>query len=97
MLINHAKLGIEDVSIQLPATTTSSPTNAAIQFLPGTEVPFDVPFGKCVFLDPIFLPGTVTLEIGGHLIEMMPRQLTVDTNHYRWEPGLAVVIEKIEE
>ncbi len=43
-----------------------------------------VPFGRVLFLDTTFLPGTVTLELFGHVVEFLPRVLTIDKQEFRW-------------
>ena len=58
-----------------------------LEFSQARAVPFDVPFGKCVFLDPLFLPGTVTFEMFGHEIQLLPRVLTIDKVEHPWRNG----------
>ena len=36
------------------------------------------PFGEMLFHDPTFLPGTVTMRLFGHQVELLPRVLTID-------------------
>jgi hypothetical protein len=47
----------------------------------------NVPFGKVVFLDTTFLPGTVTFELFGHEIELLPRTLVVNLKEVPWKSG----------
>lgn len=49
----------------------SSPTNRA-------------PFGKVIFIDTTFLPGTLTLSIFDHEIELLPRVLVIDRRERQW-------------
>lgn len=53
-------------------------------------VPYDVPFGKCVFMDATFLPGTITFELFGHEIELLPRALIIDRQEHRWQPNATI-------
>ena len=46
-----------------------------------------VPFGTVRFLDTTFLPGTVTLAVGGHEIELLPRVLILDKQEHPWRTG----------
>jgi len=90
--INQPGLDISDVTVELPGDHQDvAATNAQLRFEPGQQVPFPVPFGECVFMDPIFLPGTVTLRVYGHEIQMLPRTLTVNGEEHPWESGLHVV------
>ena len=65
LIIRQEKLAIRDVSIQFPGATLSTNLSQKMRFTPGQKVPFEVPFGRCVFLDPLFLPGKAVLEIAG--------------------------------
>jgi hypothetical protein len=92
MIINQAALGISNVQIQF---TNSTLTN----FIPGTHsfsqpkpVPYEVPFGKCVFMDTTFQPGTITFQLYGHEIELLPRVLIVDRQERRWVSGESVML-----
>jgi hypothetical protein len=90
--IQQHGLSVSDVEIELVGTQGDLPaTNVHLSFEPGREVPFPVPFGQCVFMDPTFLPGTVTLEVLGQEIQMLPRILTVNGREHAWKPGLRVV------
>ena len=68
---------------RVPATNSSGP----IAFEKPREVPFDVPFGKCIFMDATFLPGTLTFSFFGHEIELLPRVLMVDHQEHPWRTG----------
>jgi hypothetical protein len=47
-------------------------------------VPFPVPFGKCIFMDTTFLPGSITFQLYGHLVELLPRVLVIDHQERPW-------------
>jgi hypothetical protein len=55
-------------------------------------VPYEVPFGQCVFMDTTFLPGTLTLQLFGHEIELLPRVLVVDRQEHPWRPATAITL-----
>jgi hypothetical protein len=54
------------------------------------QVPYDLPFGKCIFMDTTFLPGTVTFQLFGHEIELLPRVLMIDHEEHPWRPDEAI-------
>jgi hypothetical protein len=92
LIVNQPKLGIADVRFVFrggPATTNSS---QAVRFDQSRPAPFDLPFGRCVFLDPLFLPGTVAIEAFGHQIQLMPRILTVDRVEHPWRSGEIITL-----
>ena len=51
------------------------------------QTPPEMPFGALLYQDPTFLPGTVTMRLFGHQVEVFPRALTVDKKEYPWKPG----------
>ena len=85
IIINQPKLGLKTVEI-LFAGATSSVTNVSttLQFGQPRPVPYEVPFGRCVFMDTTFLPGTLTFQFFGHEIELLPRVLIVDHQEHPW-------------
>ena len=83
--IQQPQLKITNVQILFPGQPVPPGfTNATIRFAEARAVPFAVPFGEVVFLDTTFLPGTVTLRLFGHEIEMLPRVLVVDHAECPW-------------
>ncbi|MBI5772796.1 MAG: hypothetical protein HZA89_03510 [Verrucomicrobia bacterium] len=95
VIIRHAKLGVEEFKIifageQLPAS-----------FRPATVV-FDTPakpppFGQWVFDDLMWLPGTVTLNLFGHGVQLLPRTLTVDVKEHAWQPRATLTVTPAEK
>ena len=83
LIINEPKLNVINCRIDFPART-APPTNVTVVFNQAREVPFDVPFGRCIALDATSEPGTVTLTLFGHEIELLSRALTVDKKDYDW-------------
>jgi hypothetical protein len=49
-----------------------------------------LPFGELLYQDPTFLPGTVTMRLFGHVVELLPRVLTVDKKEYPWQSGAVI-------
>lgn len=92
LVLNQPALGIRDVRIVFADERAA--TNVTLEFAQAREVPFDVPFGKCVFLDPLFLPGTVALEAFGHQIQFLPRVLTIDGSEHPWRSGETIQLHK---
>jgi hypothetical protein len=76
----------------LPAT--NSPVT--LVFSQPKPVPYEVPFGKCVFMDTTFLPGTVTFQLFGHEIELLPRVLVIDRQEHAWRPDMTIALPRGE-
>jgi len=93
IIINQPALGITNVQISFVGEPNSLPAAArTLQFGEARAVPFEVPFGKCVFLDTTFLPGTVALNLYGHEIQLLPRVLTIDKVERPWRSGETISV-----
>ena len=96
IIINQPALGITNVQISFAGESNSLPEAArTLQFGEARAVPFEVPFGKCVFLDTTFLPGTVALNLYGHEIQLLPRVLTIDKGERPWRSGETISVSHI--
>ena len=97
IMVNQAALRLTNVQISFldsAASATSSP--ATLSFGQPREVPYDVPFGKCIFMDTTFLPGTVTFQLLGHEIELLPRILIIDHDEYPWRSNTNITLRALE-
>ncbi len=56
-----------------------------------------IPFGEWIFDDLMYLPGTVTLQMFDHEIELLPRTLIVDRKEIPWESDKTIVLEPRQE
>jgi hypothetical protein len=97
LMIRQPTLGIKGFELDFRGEKVSV-TNAAtnIVFRVPQQVPFEVPYGKCVFIDTTFLPGTVTLRLFGHEIELLPRTLIIDHRERAWSSDPLLVVEPVE-
>ena len=85
MLINQPKLAITNVQVVFSDQKLDpgfSPVS--LLFNQPRPVPYPLPFGKCVFMDTTFLPGSVTLQLYDHEIELLPRVLVIDRQEHPW-------------
>ena len=96
LLINHPALHLRNVSLAfrgelLPSTNYSREWNFAVP----QPVPFEVPFGKCLFMDTTFLPGTLTFQLYGHEIELLPRVMIIDHEERGWQSDSLILLEPL--
>ena len=54
----------------------------------------NLPFGEVLLQDPLYLPGTITMRLFGHLVEVLPRTLVVDHQEHAWKAGEELVIRE---
>ena len=92
LLVSHTKLGLTNITIIFPGVAATTNTSTTLRFEHGRVAPFDLPFGKCVFLDTLYLPGTVTMDAFGHLIQILPRTLTIDRVERSWLSGEKILL-----
>ena len=85
IIIAQPKLQIQNVRIAFPGQIIATNFSATMTFAQARQWPFDVPFGKVIFLDTTFLPGNVTFELFGHEIQLLPRVLTIDRKEIPWQ------------
>jgi len=104
IVINQPALNISNVQIQFPGETIAkfqspitnyqSDTNHLL-FSQPRSVPYDVPFGKCVFMDTTFQPGTLTFQFFSHEIELLPRVLVLDRQEHAWKSGQIIALNAL--
>ena len=91
LLITQSKLSISNRMIEFPDDKLPAiNANGLMIFHTPKEVPFPVPFGQCIFMDTTFLPGTVTFNLFGHEIELLPRVLIIDKKEYPWQSDAVI-------
>lgn len=91
LVINQHRLGITNVQVSLFLTNAVLTEVAEdVRFDFARQVPFALPFGRCLFLDTTFLPGTVTLQLGQHELELLPRVLIIDHKEHVWRSNAKI-------
>ncbi len=84
IMINHDSLGVNNTKIFFRGETTSQPVDSVIISFENQQD--EIPFGKVLFQDPTFLPGTAAFDFFGHEVELLPRVLTLNRIEYPWKP-----------
>jgi hypothetical protein len=96
ILVNQPALRLTNVQINFLEGAATTNMSASLSFSQPREVPYDVPFGKCVFMDTTFLPGTVTFQLFGHEIELLPRVLIIDHSEYPWHSNTNIALRPLD-
>ena len=93
LIINQRTLAITNLQITFPGeSNVVSSQGATMEFSQPREVPYQVPFGKCVFMDTTFLPGTIVFDLFGHEIQLIPRVLTIDQKEIAWQSNVTIPV-----
>ncbi len=93
LTIDQPALGITNAGIVIEDSASVSDTSSEVlTFAQPKPVPYDAPFGKCIFMDTTFLPGTLVLEMFGHEIQLLPRTLLIDRKEQGWHSDTIIRI-----
>src|ERR1043166_6759976 len=96
LVINKPKLAITNVQIIFPDQPAPQATALSnLVFSEARPVPYRVPFGECIFMDTTFLPGTLTFQLFGHEIELLPRVLIIDHQEHPWLPSNSITLHPL--
>ena len=93
LLINQPTLRLTNIQVVFTnqaRSFTNPPSH--LSFGRPKPVPYDLPFGKCIFVDTTFLPGTVTMQMFGHELELLPRVLIIDHEEHPWRSGETIAL-----
>ncbi|HAV61752.1 MAG TPA: hypothetical protein DCY13_05235 [Verrucomicrobiales bacterium] len=80
--------GLSNILLVLEGETAAEGfTNAIVSMKEPRNLPYPVPHGRVIYEDLTFLPGTVTLDLFGHGIELLPRTLILNGREHPWRSG----------
>ncbi len=87
LIINQPQVGVTNVTLRLTQEVSVQEPKSMLFTGPDHE---PIPFGKVVFFDTTYLPGTVTFDFFGHEVELMPRTLVLNFEERAWQSGEVV-------
>jgi hypothetical protein len=97
LIINQPKLAITNAQITfIDQQVGPGFAPDTLLFTQPRQVPYPVPLGKCVFMDTTFLPGTVTLDLFNHEIELLPRVLVIDQQEHPWLSESTITLHPLQ-
>jgi len=97
LVLDQPKLGLTNVELvfvdeSIPPNSTGTNFPSRVRFDVPRPVPYQLPFGRCIFMDTTFLPGTLTLDAFGHEIEFLPRVMIIDHAEHAWRTGEKILL-----
>jgi hypothetical protein len=96
LLINQPMLHITNVQIVFTNQPPFTNPPAHLIFAQPQPVPYDLPFGNCIFMDTTFLPGTLTMRLFGHELELLPRVLIIDHEEHPWRSQETIALDHLK-
>lgn len=88
IVVSQPSLNISNLRIVFEGeSATNAPGTVAFD-IPGRTVPF----GRVKFEDLTYLPGTVTLDLFGHEIELLPRTLYINRKAHPWASNQTITL-----
>jgi hypothetical protein len=90
--INQPALAITNLQITFPGEAVELDHAGTFLYREPQPVPYSVPFGKCLFMDTTFLPGTIAFSLFGHEIQLIPRVLTIDGKELPWRSNTKIPV-----
>ena len=92
-LEHHKLLAAGGVTLSFPGEHAPDRfTNAPLMTIFITPNTNALPFGPVEFVDTTFLPGTIAVDVFGHLLEAVPRTLYLDGREIPWVAGTNIVV-----
>jgi hypothetical protein len=93
IIVNQPKLNITNLKIVFAGETLTNSTATVLFDVPQKPVPF----GKVKFEDLTYLPGTVTFDLFGHEIELIPRTLYINRKPRAWKSGETITLSTADK
>jgi hypothetical protein len=93
IIVNQSKLNITNLKILFEGEIVTNAPGAVAFDVPGRPIPF----GRVKFEDLTYLPGTITLEIFGHEIELLPRTLYINRKSHPWASNETITLRAVDK
>jgi len=84
LVITQNARGISNVTVRFAGEMLGTNRVGAVEF---NKPRMPVPFGRVVYDDLMFQPGSVALDCFGHIVEMLPRNLGLNGQAASWRSG----------
>lgn len=85
LVVHQGQLGISNVAVRFVGEELSQTnTTGVVRF---TKPKMPLPYGRVAYDDLMFLPGDVTIDVFGHLVEILPRHMILNGSAVQWTNG----------
>ena len=90
LTIAQAALGLSNIVVQFPGEQLTPSNKVGTVAFAKPRAP--TPFGEVVYDDLMFQPGDVALDCFGHIVEMVPRALGLNSVAHGWTNNTTFVL-----
>lgn len=98
IVVQQPHLGLSNIVVVIEnETPVAGFTNATVAMTEPRNLPYPVPHGRVIYEDLTFLPGTVTFDLSGHGIELLPRTLILNGREHAWRSGETITLKPEEK
>lgn len=96
LTVSEPKLNIRDVKLLFAGETVTNLTKG-VPWVFDDVMKTNLPFGAVIFHDLTYQPGTMTMNLFGHEVELLPRTLAINRKSVPWESGKKIVLQPAEK
>lgn len=89
LVIAQPALGVSNVTVRFEGERAGTNGGGTVAF---RKPRMGTPFGRVVYDDLMFQPGSVALDCFGHVVEMVPRNLGLNGQPAQWRSGAEFVL-----
>lgn len=98
IVIEQDDLGVAPTTIQFKTPEIlpldiQFPTSPVTLSFDLNQQEYELPFGEIKYRDPTFLPGVVTLEVFGAIVEFLPRTLIINQEEIPWNSKTNISVD----
>jgi hypothetical protein len=90
LTIAQTALGLSNIVVQFPGEQLAPSNHIGAVAFAKPRAP--TPFGVVIYDDLMFQPGDVTLDCFGHIVEMVPRALGLNSVAYGWTNNTTYIL-----
>ncbi len=85
IVIDQPSHGISNVTVRFEGERLAATNGTGVVSF--TRPRMHTPFGRVAYDDLMFQPGSVAIEVFGHVVEMVPRGLALNGRENPWQSG----------
>ncbi len=89
LVVSQANLNVFETIVFPTNKVSAQNLPQTVRFGPNST---NFPCREMKYQDSMYLPGTVTIDLFGHEVELIPRVLQIDAREYSWQSGATLEV-----